>query len=74
MATRTVGLQNVTDAGSRTVLQYDATEDRFKLVSVDDVLEKASEDGDISDVFVEQVEQEVSVENVQLINLDGGDF
>ena len=74
MATRTVGLQNVTDAGSRTVLQYDAAEDKFKLVSVDDVLAVAGEDGDISDVFVAQVEEEVKVENVQLVNLDGGAF
>jgi len=74
MATRTVTLQNVSALGDRTVLQYDATEDRFKLVSVDDVLTTAAEDGNISDTFVEQVEEQISVENLQLIDVDGGSF
>ena len=74
MATRTVTLQNVSALGDRTVLQYDATEDRFKLVSVDDVLTTSAEDGDISDSFVEQVTEQISVENLQLIDVDGGSF
>ena len=74
MATRTVTLQNVSALGDRTVLQYDATEDRFKLVSVDDVLSNASDDGDISDLFVEQVAEQISVENLQVIDVDGGSF
>jgi len=74
MATRTVSLQNVLSAGNRTVLQYDAAEDRFKLVSVDDVLSTAADDGDISDVFVQQVEEQISVENIQVVNLDAGSF
>ena len=74
MATRTVSLQNVNALGNRTVLQYNAAEDRFKLVSVDDILTSASEDGNISDVFVDKVEEEISVENLQLIDLDGGSF
>jgi len=74
MATRTVALQNVSALGDRTVLQYDATEDRFKLVSVDDVLTTSAEDGNISDSFVEQVTEQISVENLQLIDVDGGSF
>ena len=74
MATRTVSLQNVNALGNRTVLQYNAAEDRFKLVEVDDILATAAEDGNISDVFVDRVEEEIAVENLQLIDLDGGSF
>ena len=74
MATRTVSLQNVNALGDRTVLQYNAAEERFKLVSVDDILDTAAEDGNISDVFIDRVEEEISVENIQLIDVDGGTF
>ena len=74
MATRTVSLENVNSAGERVVLQYDATLDRFKLVEVDDILATSAEDGNISDVFVDRVEEEISVENIQLIDVDGGSF
>ena len=69
--TRTVSLENVNSAGERVVLQYDATLDRFKLVEVDDILIQSTEDGNISDVFVDRVEEEISVENIQLIDVDG---
>ena len=74
MATRAVSLENVNILGNRTVLQYNAAEDKFKLVSVDDILATAAEDGDISDVFIDKLEEEISVENLQLIDLDGGSF
>ena len=74
MATRTVSLENVISLGNKTVLQYNASEDRFKLVSADDILDTAAEDGDISDVFVDKVEEQISVENLQLLDLDGGSF
>ena len=74
MATRTVSLENVISLGNKTVLQYNASEDRFKLVSADDILDTAAEDGDISDAFVDKVEEQISVENLQLIDLDGGSF
>ena len=74
MATRAVSLENVNILGNRTVLQYNAAEDKFKLVSVDDILATAAEDGDISDVFIDKLEEEISVENLQLIDVDGGSF
>tara|TARA_Y100000361_G_C10959242_1_gene237926 strand:+ start:148 stop:372 length:225 start_codon:yes stop_codon:yes gene_type:complete len=74
MATRTVSLENVNSAGERVVLQYDATLDRFKLVEVDDILTEAAEDGDISDTFVTQVEEQISVENIQVVDVDAGTF
>jgi len=42
MTTRTVALDNVTPAGERAVLQYNAAEDKFKLVSFDDIFSKLS--------------------------------
>ena len=74
MATRTVGLENINATENRTVLQYNAADDRFHLVSVDDILESSAEDGNISDEFVDQVEEQISVENLQLIDVDGGAF
>lgn len=74
MATRTVSLENVNSAGERVVLQYDATLDRFKLVEIDDILAEAAEDGNISDAFVTQVEEQISVENIQVVDLDAGTF
>ena len=74
MATRTVGLENINATENRTVLQYSAADDRFHLVSVDDILESSAEDGNISDEFVDQVEEQISVENLQLIDVDGGSF
>jgi len=74
MATRTVSLENVISLGNKTVLQYNASEDKFKLVSADDILDTAAEDGDISDPFVEQVSEQISVDNLQLFDLDGGSF
>lgn len=73
MPTRTVSLENVNSASNKVVLQYDAVDDEFKLVDVDDVLSTAAEDGDISDVFVEQVDREIDP-NKLIANVDGGNF
>ena len=73
MPTRTRSLENVNSSGNRVVLQYDAVDDEFKLVDVDDVLSTAVEDGDISDEFVEQVDREVDP-NKLIANVDGGSF
>lgn len=74
MATRGSKLQNVSVLGNKTVLQYDASADTFKLVSADDVLDKSSEDGNIPDTFVDQVEEQISIENIQILGIDGGIF
>ena len=73
MPTRTRSLENVNSSGNRVVLQYDAVDDEFKLVNVDDVLSTAVEDGDISDAFVEQVDREIDP-NKLIANVDGGSF
>ena len=74
MATRTVSLDNVNILGERIVLQFNHSLDRFELVNMDDILNTAAEDGEISPIFVDEVEENLSVENIQIINLDGGDF
>ena len=73
MPTRISSLENVNSASNKVVLQYDAVNDEFKLVNVDDVLSTAAEDGDISDTFVEQVDREIDP-NKLIPNVDGGSF
>ena len=73
MPTRISSLENVNSASNKVVLQYDAVNDEFKLVNVDDVLSTAAEDGDISDTFVEQVDREIDP-NKLIANVDGGNF
>jgi len=73
MPIRISSLENVNSASNKVVLQYDAVDDEFKLVDVDDVLSTAAEDGDISDVFVEQVDREIDP-NKLIANVDGGNF
>ena len=73
MPIRISSLENVNSASNKVVLQYNAVDDEFKLVDVDDVLSTAAEDGDISDVFVEQVDREIDP-NKLIANVDGGNF
>ena len=73
MPIRISSLENVNSASNKVVLQYNAVDDEFKLVDVDDVLSTAAEDGDISDVFVEQVDREIDP-NKLIANVDGGSF
>ena len=73
MPIRISSLENVNSASNKVVLQYDAVDDEFKLVDVDDVLSTAAEDGDISDTFVEQVDREIDPNKI-IANVDGGNF
>ena len=77
MATRIRHLDN-SDGGSASqhkfVLQYNHSLDRFVLTSSDSVLSLSSDDSDISDTFVDQLEDELDKENLTVFNLDGGSF
>jgi len=73
MPIRISSLENVNSASNKVVLQYDAVDDEFKLVDVDDVLSTVDEDGDISDAFVEQVDREIDP-NKLTPKVDGGNF
>jgi hypothetical protein len=74
MPTRIVKLENVNSLSGKSFIQYDATENEFKLVDANDVLSTSAEDGDVSDAFVDQVEEQISIENLQLLDVDGGSF
>ena len=56
------------------VVRYNDTSKRFELVSVDEVLGTSQEDDDISDPFVTQLESELNLGDLQIDNLDGGEF
>ena len=56
------------------VMVYDANLDKFILVDPDVVLSQSVEDGDLPDDFIDQLEQEIDLGNVQLDNVDGGGF
>lgn len=74
MPTRIEKLENVNTLSEKSFLQYDSTENKFKLVDANDVLSTSAEDGDVSDAFVDQLEEQISPENLQLLDVDGGSF
>ena len=53
---------------------YDSGTDKFILVDPDVVLSQSVEDGDLPDDFIDQLEDEIDLGNVQLDNVDGGGF
>ena len=54
------------------VVSYDAATDKFILITADDVLSESARDDDIPDDFIEQVEDEIDLGNVEIGELDGG--
>lgn len=56
------------------LMRYNATNNNFDLIPADVMLAKSAEDGDISDEFVDQLEQEIDVSQISNINLNGGTF
>ena len=56
------------------IMSYDSASDKFVLVSPDQVLSRSSEDNDIPDDFVTQLEQELDLGTIQVETLDGGTF
>ena len=61
-------------AKNKHVLRYNDTLGRFQLIPFDTALDVSAEDADISDSFVEQLEEEIEVTEVQRFNYDGGSF
>ena len=66
-----VDIQNPQDGF---VLVYDSSSDKFTLVDPDVALSKSAEDNDLPDDFIDQLESEIDLGNVQLDNVDGGGF
>ena len=56
------------------VVAYDSTTDKFILVSADTVLTTTTDDGNISDTFITQLESQLDLGAVALGDVDGGSF
>ena len=56
------------------VVSYDAATDKFVLITADDVLSESARDEDIPDDFIDQVEDEIDLGDVQIGELDAGGF
>ena len=56
------------------VLRYNNNTGKFDLIPFDTALDVSASDGDISDSFVEQLEQEIEVGEVTNFSYDGGSF
>ena len=56
------------------VLIYDSDLDKFKLVDPDVVLSASVDDNDLPDTFIEQLEDELNLGNIQIDEIDGGGF
>lgn len=56
------------------IVTYDSSTDKFVLVSPDEALTTSAEDRDISDPFVDQLEQELDFGQIQAGDVDGGAF
>lgn len=56
------------------VVAYDSTTDKFILVSADTVLTTTTDDGNISDTFITQLESQLDLGAVSLGDVDGGSF
>ena len=56
------------------IVSFDQETKNFVLVTPDVLLDRTVEDNDISDVFIQQIEQEISLGDVAVDNIDGGSF
>jgi hypothetical protein len=56
------------------IVSFDQETKNFVLVTPDTLLDRSVEDQDISDAFVTQLEQEISLAEVTITDLDGGSF
>ena len=56
------------------IVTYDSTTNKFVLTSPDEALDTSASDSDISDSFVEQLEQELDFGQIQAGDVDGGAF
>jgi len=64
----------LTGAKNKHVLRYNSASGKFDLIPFDTALEVSASDSDISDSFVDQLEEEIEVAEVQNFTYDGGSF
>lgn len=57
------------------LMRYNATTDKFDLVSADSFIDTSADDSNVPEQFVTQVEQQIDTTNVTNIgSIDGGGF
>lgn len=56
------------------IVSFNQETKNFVLVTPDTLLDRSAEDSDISDTFITQLEQEISLGDVAVDNIDGGSF
>lgn len=56
------------------VIAYDSATDKFVLVTADSILNTTTDDGNISNTFVTQLESQLDLGEVAVTDLDGGSF
>ena len=56
------------------IVSFDRETKNFVLVTPDTLLDRSVEDSDLSDTFIQQIEQEISLGDVAVSNIDGGGF
>jgi len=78
-------IRELTDFGGRPlnrsknkfIMNYESDNNKFNLISVDNAETQASLDSDISDPFVEQLEEELDTDRIEYKSdalVDGGSF
>ena len=56
------------------IVSYDATTNKFVLITADELLSVSAEDNDIPDALVTALEGELDLGTIQVESLDGGTF
>ena len=78
LSTRLAFIENanptLTAANNHYLLQYNHSAGKFDLVSPDDLIEKAVDDGALPESYITQLEQQISVDDIADLNYDGGSF
>lgn len=56
------------------LMRYNATDNKFDLVSADSFIDTSTTDSNIPDTFVTQAEQQIDATNIDVGDIDGGTF
>tara|TARA_Y100000356_G_scaffold121270_1_gene114447 strand:- start:159 stop:482 length:324 start_codon:yes stop_codon:yes gene_type:complete len=56
------------------IVSFDRETKNFVLVTADTLLDRSTEDDNLSDTFITQLEQEINLADVSVDNIDGGTF
>ena len=56
------------------IVSFDRETKNFVLVTADTLLDRSTEDNNLSDTFITQLEQEINLADVNVDTIDGGTF